>query len=150
WRDVGTIPAYWQAHRDFLSAEPPIDLDDPAWPLHTRGGRHSAARLLTGAVVDGSLISGGTRIAGEVRGSVLSPGVVVEKGATVVDSVLLPGVRVRAGATVTRSVLDDGVDVGERAAVGGDGEITLVGRRARVESGSEVAPGARLPDPEED
>ena len=102
WRDVGTVPAYWQAHRDFLAAEPPIDLDDPAWPVHTRGGRHSAARLLPGAVVDESLVSGGTRVAGEVRGSVLSPGVVVEKGATVVDSVLLPGVRVRAGATVTR------------------------------------------------
>ena len=95
-------------------AEPPIDLDDPAWPLHTRGGRHSAARLLPGAVVDESLVSGGTRVAGEVRGSVLSPGVVVEKGATVVDSVLLPGVRVRAGATVTRAVLDDRVEVGER------------------------------------
>src|SRR5688572_22685315 len=92
WRDVGTIPAYWQAHRDFLAEEPPIDLDDRAWPLHTRGGRHSAARILRGAVVDESLVSGGTRIGGEVRGSVLSPGVVVEAGATVVDSVLLPGV----------------------------------------------------------
>src|SRR3954471_13927601 len=94
WRDVGTVPAYWQAHRDFLSPEPPIDLDDPAWPVHTRGGRHSAARLQAGLEFDGSLISGGTRVAGGVRGSVLSPGVVVEKGATVMDSVLLPGVRV--------------------------------------------------------
>ena len=59
WRDVGTVPAYWQAHRDFLSPEPPIDLDDRAWPLHTRGGRHSAARILGGAVVDESLVSGG-------------------------------------------------------------------------------------------
>jgi len=150
WRDVGTVPAYWQAHRDFLSAEPPIDLDDPAWPVHTRGGRHSAARVLPGAVVDESLVSGGTRVAGEVRGSVMSPGVVVEKGATVVDSVLLPGVRVRAGARVVRSVLDDRVDVGERAVVGGDGDVTLVGRQTRVEAGSEVAPGARHPDPEED
>ena len=150
WRDVGTVPAYWQAHRDFLSAEPPIDLDDPAWPVHTRGGRHSAARVLPGAVVDESLVSGGTRVAGEVRGSVMSPGVVVEKGATVVDSVLLPGVRVRAGARVVRSVLDDRVDVGERAVVGGDGDVTLVGRQARVEAGSEVAPGTRHPDPEED
>src|SRR5215218_1848086 len=148
WRDVGTIPAYWQAHRDFLSEEPPIDLDDPAWPLHTRGGRHSAARILAGAVVDESLVSGGTRVAGEVRGSVLSPGVVVEKGATVVDSVLLPGVRVRAGARVVRAVLDDRVDVGEGAAVGGDGDITLVGRRTRVEAGTELSAGARLPDPE--
>jgi glucose-1-phosphate adenylyltransferase len=150
WRDVGTVPAYWQAHRDFLAEEPPIDLDDPAWPLHTRGGRHSAARILAGAGVDESLVSGGTRVAGEVRGSVLSPGVVVEKGATVVDSVLLPGVRVRAGATVTRAVLDDGVEVGERASVGGDGDVALVGRRARVAPGTEVAAGARLPEPEKD
>ncbi|HEY4624669.1 MAG TPA: glucose-1-phosphate adenylyltransferase family protein [Blastococcus sp.] len=150
WRDVGTVPAYWQAHRDFLSPEPPLDLDDPAWPVHTRGGRHSAARILAGAVVEDSLVSGGTRVAGEVQGSVLSPGVVVEKGATVVDSVVLPGVRVRAGARVFRAVLDDGVHVGEEAVVGGDGDITLVGRRVRLEDGSEVTAGARLPDPDQD
>jgi glucose-1-phosphate adenylyltransferase len=150
WRDVGTVEAYWQAHRDFLSAEPPIDLDDPAWPLHTRGGRHSAARILTGAEVDESLISGGTRVAGQVRGSVLSPGVVVDEGATVVDSVLLPGVRVRSGARVVRSVLDDRVEVGEGAVVGGDGDVTLVGRQAHVDAGSEVAAGTRRPEPEKD
>src|SRR5687767_14956308 len=150
WRDVGTIPAYWAAHRDFLSEEPPIDLDDPAWPVHTRGGRRSAARVLAGGVVDKSLISGGTRVGGTVRGSVLSPGVVVETGATVVDSVLLPGVRVGSGATVTRSVLDDGVDVGAGASVGGDGDITLVGRRATVKQGSQLAAGARFPEPEKD
>src|SRR3954451_5653956 len=150
WRDVGTVQAYWQAHRDFLAAEPPLDLDDPAWPVHTRGGRHSAARILAGAVVEDSLVSGGTRVAGEVQGSVLSPGVVVEKGATVVDSVLLPGVRVRAGARVFRAVLDDGVHVGGEAVVGGDGDITLVGRRVRLEDGSEVTAGARLPDPDQD
>ena len=149
WRDVGTVEAYWQAHRDFLSAEPPLDLDDPAWEIHTRGGRHSAARVLRGAEVDESLVSGGTRVAGSVRGSVLSPGVVIEEGARVVDSVLLPGVRVRAGATVTRAVLDDAVVVGERATVGGDGDITLVGREAEVEAGSELAAGARLPEPEQ-
>jgi glucose-1-phosphate adenylyltransferase len=150
WRDVGTIPAYWQAHRDFLSEEPPIDLDEESWPIHTRGGRHTAAQVMKGAVIDESLISGGTQVAGQVRGSVLSPAVIVEPGATVVDSVLLPGVRVRSGATVTRSVLDDGVDVGEGATVGGDGDITLVGRRARVKSGSQLAAGALLPDPDDD
>jgi glucose-1-phosphate adenylyltransferase len=150
WRDVGTIPAYWQAHRDFLAEEPPIDLDEAGWPIHTRGGRHSAARILSGAEVDESLISGGTRVAGTVRGSVLSPGVIVEPGATVVDSVLLPGVVVRSGATVTRSVLDDGVEVGNGASVGGDGDITLVGRRAKVRDGSQVAAGARFPDPDDD
>jgi glucose-1-phosphate adenylyltransferase len=147
WRDVGTVPAYWQAHQDFLAEQPPIDLDEPGWPVRTRGGRHSAARLLDGASAERSLVSGGTRVAGAVRGSVLSPGVVVEDGATVVDSVLLPGVRVRSGATVTRAVLDDGVDVGRGASVGGDGEITLVGRAASVADGTAIEPGARYPDP---
>jgi glucose-1-phosphate adenylyltransferase len=148
WRDVGTVESYWQAHQDFLAAEPPIDLDELGWPVHTRGGRHSAGRVLDGAVVEGSLLSGGTRVSGRVSGSVLSPGVVVEEGATVVDSVLLPGVRVRAGATVTRAVLDDNVVVGARATVGGDGDITLVGREAEVPDGGEVLAGGRLPEPE--
>jgi len=148
WRDVGTVESYWQAHRDFLSEDPPIDLDELSWPIHTRGGRHSAGRVLDGATVDGSLLSGGTRVAGRVSGSVLSPGVVVEEGATVVDSVLLPGVRVRAGATVTRAVLDDNVVVGERATVGGDGDITLVGREATVPDGDELPAGGRLPEPQ--
>ncbi|WP_448625682.1 glucose-1-phosphate adenylyltransferase family protein [Geodermatophilus sp. URMC 64] len=150
WRDVGTVSAYWAAHQDFLAEEPPLDLDDPGWPVHTRGGRHSAGRVLRGAEVEHSLVSGGTRVAGAVRGSVLSPGVVVEAGATVVDSVLLPGVRVRSGATVSRAVLDDGVDVGKGCAVGGDGDITLVGRAARLDPGTTVEAGARFPDPERD
>ncbi|WP_448614255.1 glucose-1-phosphate adenylyltransferase family protein [Modestobacter sp. URMC 112] len=148
WRDVGTVESYWAAHRDYLSAEPPIDLDERSWPIHTRGGRHSAARVLDDGQIENSLLSGGTRVSGNVRGSVLSPGVIVEAGATVLDSVLLPGVHVRAGATVTRAVLDDNVEVGERATVGGDGDITLVGREARVEDGAELAAGARLPEPE--
>ncbi len=150
WRDVGTVPAYWEAHREFIQEQPPLDLDDPLWAIRTRGGRHSAARLLRGAEVEHSLVSGGTRVAGQVRGSVLSPGVVVEEGATVVDSVLLPGVRVRAGATVTRAVLDDGAEIGESATVGGDGEITLVGHRAVVDAGARLAAGARFPEPEDD
>src|SRR3954452_4827314 len=146
WRDVGTVSAYWEAHQDFLSEQPPIDLDEPGWPVHTRGGRHSAARILRGAEVEGSLVSGGTRVAGSVRGSVLSPGVVVEAGATVVDSVLLPGVRVRSGTTVARAVLDDGVDVGKGCSIGGDWGIARGGWAARLDDGAAVAAGARFPD----
>ena len=148
WRDVGTVESYWRANQEFLAAEPPIDLDERSWPVHTRGGRHSAARVLDDGQIENSLLSGGTRVSGNVRGSVLSPGVIVEAGATVVDSVLLPGVHVRAGATVTRAVLDDNVVVGERATVGGDGDITLVGRESTVPDGGEVPAGGRLPEPE--
>jgi len=150
WRDVGTVESYWQAHVDFLTDSPPFDLDDPAWPMHSRGGRHAAARIGPGAQVERSMVSGGARVAGTVTGSVLAPGVVVEAGATVTDAVLLPGVRVCAGATVTRAVLDDGVTVGARATVGAEGgDLALVGRQATLDADSSVPAGGRLPEPEQ-
>ncbi len=148
WRDVGTVAAYWTAHQEFLAESPPLDLDDPRWPVHTREGADSAARVLRGAEVEQSLLSGGARVAGTVSGSVLSPGVVVEAGATVVDSVLLPGARVRAGATVRRAILDDRVVVGEGASVGGEGDIALVGRAAELAAGAVVEAGGRWPEPD--
>ena len=30
WRDLGTVPAYWQAHMDLLDPERPLELDGPA------------------------------------------------------------------------------------------------------------------------
>ena len=100
WRDVGTVQAYWQAHQEFLEETPPLRLDDPQWPVHTRAGSEAAAWLARGAEVENSLVCGGARVAGSVAGSVLSPGVVIEAGAQVVDAVLLPGAVVRKGAVV--------------------------------------------------
>jgi len=92
----------------------------------------------------------GSRVAGAVPGSVISPGVVVEAGATVTDSVLLPGTRVAAGAVVKRAVIDDGVRVGHDATIGGDGAIALVGNAADVPESHLVPSGSRWPDPEPD
>jgi glucose-1-phosphate adenylyltransferase len=148
WRDVGTVQAYWQAHQEFLVETPPLRLDDPQWPVHTRAGSEAAAWLGRGAEVENSLVSGGAWVAGSVAGSVLSPGVVIEAGAQVVDSVLLPGAVVRKGAVVRRAILDDGVVVGPDARVGGgsEGEVALVGRAVELSAGTVVAPGGRLPE----
>ena len=47
----------------------------------------------------------------QVNGSVLSPGVRVEKNATVSDSVLMPGVRIGHGTQLRRAVVEEGVHV---------------------------------------
>ena len=148
WRDVGTIPAYWNAHRELVGDEPPIDLDDPRWPVLTRATvAHSSSRVSAGATVQASLLAPGATVAGTVTGSVIGRGAVVEKGAVVSESVVLPGAVVRAGARVQRAILDDGVIVGRDAAVGeADGEIALVGLRAELPEGAEVAAGGRHPE----
>ena len=148
WRDVGTVEAYWSSHQDLLAEPPPLDLDDPAWPVLTRAGAHRAPGWVgRGARVEASLLAPAARVAGTVEGSVVGRGAVVEAGATVRDSVLLPGVVVRSGASVERAVLDDAVEIGADARVGaGEGEITLVGLRACIADGAELKAGTRWPD----
>jgi glucose-1-phosphate adenylyltransferase len=143
WRDVGTVDAYWTCHQELLTEDPPIDLDDPGWPILTQATSHRAsARLLAGASVECSLIAPGSRIAGTVANSVVGRGARVDAGAVVRDAVLLPGSIVRAGATVERAILDDGVEVRDDASVGEpDGEIALVGKRAGSQPGTRVVRG---------
>jgi glucose-1-phosphate adenylyltransferase len=143
WRDVGTIPAYWECHQELLEPEPPIDLDDPAWPILTRAvANRASARVMSGAI-ERSLIGPGAHVAGEVRDSVVGRGAVVEAGAVVRESILLPGAVVRADVRVDRAILDDGVEV--RANVGeAGGEIALVGLEAVVDA--TLPAGARYPD----
>lgn len=150
WRDVGTVDAYWESHMDLLADPPGIELDDESWPIRTRGGGLAAARLLPTCDLHDALVAPGAVVAGTVSRSVLSSGVVVEPGATVRDSVLLPGAHVAAGAHVVRSVIDDEVRVGKGAHVGGDGDVTLVGLRARVPDGAVLPAGSRYPDDEDD
>jgi len=152
WRDVGTVPAYWEAHQDMLADDPPIDLDDPEWPFLTQATAHRApARVAPEARVASSLLSPGARVGGTVERSVVGRGACVEAGAVVRDSVLLPGAIVRAGATVERAVLDGGVEALDGARIGAaGGDIALVGLEARVGPDDDVGPGARFPAVDDD
>jgi glucose-1-phosphate adenylyltransferase len=142
WRDVGTVPAYWQAHMDLLDPEGPLDLDDPDWPILTSTPLRLPARVEGAARLDRALLSPGAAVAGEVVRSVLGPGVTVEAGATVRDAVVLDDTVIAAGALVERAVVDRKARVGRDAKVGGpgeDAEITLVAE------GADVPPGGRVP-----
>ena len=147
WRDVGTVDAYWQAHMDLLEDAPPIDLDDPRWPVLTQAvGHRGAARIRPGAAIEGGLIAPAATVAGTVERSIVSRGAVVEQGAHVRDSVLLPGAKIRAGARVERAIIDDDVEVGRDANIGKPGgELALVGLRATVEPAATLPAGARFP-----
>ncbi|MGH9153691.1 MAG: glucose-1-phosphate adenylyltransferase family protein [Acidimicrobiales bacterium] len=117
WRDVGTPESYWRAHRDLLDGVTGIDLDDLRWPVRTNGRHHGPARLGPGASVEDALVGAGCVVEGRVVRSVLSPGVVVEKGAVVDSAVVLDEAVVRAGARVERAVVDLHAEVPAGAAV---------------------------------
>ena len=148
WRDVGTVESYWEAHQDLLDEKVVLDAAD--WPLLTGGRQRQPARLAKGASVEDALISPGCIIHGKLERSVLAPGVVVEKGASVRNSVVLEDVVIRSGAQVHNAVLDKGVEVGPHARVGGEESVTLVGMDVTVEKGALVTAGKQLEPETED
>lgn len=144
WRDVGTLESYWEAHMDLLNGDS-VAFDDPSWPIVTASPQRLPARVDQGATLSDSLIAPGSVVAGTVVNSVLGAGVVVAAGATVTDSVLLEGVTVEEDASVVRAIIDAGAVVGRGAQVGAaDGDLALIGQRARVAAGERVASGGRV------
>lgn len=149
WRDLGQPGAYLQGHRDLLAGRVDV-FERPGRPVISHWPDRPAARVRPSAEVANSLLSPGCDVAGQVEGSVLGPGVVVEKGARVVDSVLFEDVVVRAGAVVQTSVVDVGGELLRSARVGAvpsarmaaDGDLVLVGAGSTVDSVIEA--GARL------
>ena len=116
WQDVGTLESYWEAHMQLLEPKPPLQLDDPEWPILTRASQRPPARIEKPASVETSLLSPGCTVRGNVVRSVIGPGVTVEEGISVVDSVVLG--RSHVGADLERAIVDLGADV-VRPATGG-------------------------------
>jgi glucose-1-phosphate adenylyltransferase len=63
WRDIGTIRAFFDAHMDLVSADPPFTFHDPAWPFYTRPRYLPGARL-TNCHFNNVILADGTHIDG--------------------------------------------------------------------------------------
>ncbi|MFI9102084.1 MULTISPECIES: glucose-1-phosphate adenylyltransferase [Streptomyces] len=145
WRDVGTLDAYYEAHMDLISIQPVFNLYNRQWPIFTNQAQRPPAKFVAGGIAGESMVSTGCIISGQVTGSVLAPGVIVEQGAVVQESVLLEGVRVGRGAVVRRAILDKNVVVPAGATIGVNPEHDA--RHFTVSAGGIVAlgKGQRVP-----
>src|SRR5947209_4694790 len=128
WRDVGTIDQYYDAHMDLVSVLPVFNLYNRRWPILTHLPPLPPAKFVhdepgrTGHAIE-SLVSPGCIVSGgEVRQSVLSPGVHVHSRAVIEGSVLLNGVDVGRGAHLRRVIIDKGVVVPAGTRIGVDHE----------------------------
>ena len=160
WEDIGSIPSYYRASLQLLKHR--LLITDPDWPIFTQGGGLPPARCADGSRVSNSIVADGCVVKGTVTGSILFPGVTVERGAVVRDSIVFPFTRVGAGARVTKAILDKFVRVGEGASIGvrpgpagtarnavspgrqpdAGTDIAVVGRKARILQGVTVSAGA--------
>jgi glucose-1-phosphate adenylyltransferase len=149
WQDVGTIRSLWEANMELLKDRPPLNLYDAPWRIYSRNPNEPPHYVADGSTIKNSIITEGCRIYGTVENSVLSSGVVVEKGAVVKDSIVMTGTRIAENSRVEMSVVDEEVVIGKRSQVGelperGAGKIAVVGKRAKINAGARVMAGEQV------
>lgn len=142
WKDVGTIESLWEANMDLLRKPVPINLHDRGWRIYARNVGMPPHYVFPTGSVENSLITEGCEIAGQVSGSVLSAGVMVEEGAQVIDSVVMPFAVIRKGAVVRRAIVAEGAEIGQNAKVGEEsGKISVVGNNVKLADGAVLPAG---------
>jgi len=154
WRDVGTIDSLWDANMDMLSTSL-MDLYDPRWPINSRSPVRPPHFVGENATIVHSITSEGCDIDGTVENSVLSPSVVVAKGARVSYSVLMPGAVIEEGAQVEYAIVGENTVIHARAHVGtvpadpATPNIATVGPNVEVREGAVVPASAMIYTSEE-
>jgi len=145
WRDIGTVESYYDSNMDLVRPVPPLNLYDPDWLIYTPSEDRAPAVVGADAAVTQSLVSHGARVEGDVRRSVLFPGVHVGAGAVVEDSIVMHDSRVAPGARLGRAIVDKRVTVGRGAIVGDAAEgagLCVVGKGSVIPAGARIGQGA--------
>jgi len=143
WRDIGTVDSYYESNMDLVRPLPPLNLYDPDWLIYTPSEDRAPAVVGEEAALSQSLVSHGARVEGEVRRSVLFPGVHVGAGAVVEDSIVMHDARIASHARLTRAIVDKRVVIGQGAVVGGDSDsaglgLCVVGKGSVIPAGSRI------------
>jgi len=121
WMDVGTVHSYWEASMEILNPGSGLDLfkwNTRTNPIGRESGDKEPAKFGANAIVKNSVITYGCKIYGEVRNCVLSPGVVIGKGAKVEDSVIMHDAFISENVYIKKSILDKNVFVGKNTVIG--------------------------------
>ena len=145
WKDVGTIQSLYEANMDLLGDIPKINVTDKNWKIQSRSPMASPQYIGVESKVSNSIILSGCEIHGDVENSVLSSGVIVKKGAKVIDSVIMKDTVIEEGAVVEYSIIDENTVISKNAKVGEPKEsgkgIALLGRNITISEGVSIAGG---------
>lgn len=106
WRDVGTVEAYFDAHRDVLGLEPRFDIFNTQWPILSSNYLGPVAKIISGDIKN-SILGGGALINGaRIHNSVIRREVVIEEGAEIEDSIIMDHTVIGKGAKLKRVIVD--------------------------------------------
>jgi glucose-1-phosphate adenylyltransferase len=123
WRDIGSVDSYYKASMELVGADPPFNLYGERWPIRTYQQSLPPSKCILGGKISESIVCDGCIISGGVvYGSILSPGIIVERDARVEQSVILDDVIIEPGASIRRAIVDKESRIRTGASIGFDRE----------------------------
>jgi glucose-1-phosphate adenylyltransferase len=138
WEDIGSLRSYFSASMRLLNNR--SLLSSQGWPIYTRGSNLPPARIAAGSRVVDSILADGCVVEGEVSGSILSPGVRIDKGARVEESIVFSFSRIGQGAHVSKAIIDKHCSIGAGSIVGFDARESVVeGVERKIEGLSRIS-----------
>ncbi|MBK7354938.1 glucose-1-phosphate adenylyltransferase [Propionivibrio sp.] len=147
WRDVGTIDAYYDAHRDAMGEQPRFKLFNPQWVVNSSNYQGPSARILSGHIENTALGPGSLIRGASVRNSILRREVIVEKDVEIDDCIIMDHSVIRRGSRLRRVIVDRYNNIAPNTSIGFD-PVADKARYHVSEGGVVVLPkGSEVPDP---
>ena len=128
WRDIGTIPSYYEANMDLVNVAPLFNLYDDEWPIHRRNQPGPPARTIShgadrvGSITDSMVATGAIISGAQVEHSIVGPRSFVHSWASVQDSILFDDVEIGRHCRIRRAIIDKHVKIPAGTVMGYDEE----------------------------
>ena len=126
WKDVGTYDSYLESNIELTGTvdKIPLDMYDRDWRIFTKSEDLPSVKVGSKALIHQALLSNGCIVAGTVKKSVLSPGVIIHPGATVINSVILNDTEVLPNAYIENAIIDKRCVINENVVIGDGDDYT--------------------------
>lgn len=106
WRDVGTIDAYFDAHKDLLGEEPRFDVFNPNWRIRSSNYQGPSPKITRGEMYN-CIIGAGALFKGvKMRNSIVRREVLIEDDVEIDECIIMDYTIVRKGARLKRCIVD--------------------------------------------
>ncbi|HCC08087.1 MAG TPA: glucose-1-phosphate adenylyltransferase [Clostridiales bacterium] len=118
WQDVGTVESYWKTNMEMISIIPEFNLYEEFWKIYTNFDRQLPQYLGQDTHTDTCIISEGCEVDGIIKNSILSPNVIIEKGAKVTDSIIMSNCIIKENAVIDRCIVCEDCIIGSKSKIG--------------------------------
>lgn len=138
WKDVGTIESLWQANMDLLDDNNELNIHDHSWKIYSVDASMPPQFIGSNATVDNSLITDGCKVFGEVKNSILFPGVIIGENSKIIDSVIMANAKIKDNTVIVKSIIGGDVIIEENTELGDGKSIIVVGEGQVIDSDSKL------------